>query len=98
MRRLKQLYREWYVRTHCYPQKHPMPKYLWSLVAVMALWAAVMEMDYQDQLTMERAAREVPTAYQKALMDCMSAGANGERGGFYMVDSKKSFECQIREM
>ena len=98
LRMIRTAYRMWYVRTHYYPEQHPRSKYLWSLIAVMALWAMVMEMDYQDQLLMEQSNHEHTRAYKKALLDCMTASANGEHGGFYMVDSGKTFECKVKEL
>ena len=35
------------------------------------------------------------TAYAQVLRDCMSAGANGEQGGFYFKDSQSAWECKV---
>lgn len=93
MKSLKQAYREWYVRTHYYPAKHPRSKYLWALVAVGALWTVAMEMDYQDQLLAEKIAQEGANAYRDALLSCMNGAS-----GFYFPDTGKAFECRVKPL
>lgn len=98
MKYLLKKYRVWYVKTHYYPNKHPRHIYLWPLVLVLALWGYSVREEYQHRLDVEIVAQEAPKAYQQALLDCMSASANNEQGGFYLPDSGKSFQCSIKEL
>ena len=81
--------------------KHPPIPFRQLLLTALCLatYGAVARVDNLEHRAkkMERLA-ESNGVFAQTFFECMSAGANGEVGGFALKDSGKAFECSIKEL
>lgn len=67
-----------------------------ALVGLFVIAGHIDELRAANANLAQEAEKHKPFA--KALLDCMSAGINGLKGGFYFPDTGAAFECRIQKL